>query len=220
MYELGMTFYVTGALCSCGHEDGDHVSAIGFCHGCRDIHPSSTERFRFDDDVRSQTTAGIRRRCSGFVAVEDPPRCSADSMVNPDRVTGGGPKKKSASNVDHELCKKFQKEAEDEAQTLANSLREAHNELLTSDIAITDLKRQLEEGARLLEREKQEHRATVKDLEERLKYERSRAAQALTVAEDAASAAGSIGSLVRQLVNEDVMAQLRAANVERPGRIR
>lgn len=62
--------------------------------------------------------------------------------------------------------------------------------------------------------------AKIKDLEERLKYEMRRASQALDVADNASTAAGSIGRLVRQLVDEDVLAQLRDARKEKEERYR
>jgi hypothetical protein len=60
----------------------------------------------------------------------------------------------------------------------------------------------------------------IKKLEEDVKHERRRASQALDVAESTSDAAGGIGRLLRTLVDDNVLEQLRLANAEREQRAR
>lgn len=68
--------------------------------------------------------------------------------------------------------------------------------------------------------ERHDLNAKIKQLEEDVKHERRRATQALDVAESTSDAAGGIGRLLRTLVDDNVMEQLRISHQEREQRAR
>lgn len=76
-------------------------------------------------------------------------------------------------------------------------------------------KKALEDGEEKWKTERYDFKAKIQKLEEEVKHERRRATQALDVAESTSDAAGGIGRLLRTIVDDNVLEQLRLANHER-----
>jgi hypothetical protein len=82
------------------------------------------------------------------------------------------------------------------------------------------LQQKTEQIVQAWDRERCDLKEEIKRLQEEVKHERRRATQALDVAESTSDAAGGIGRLLRSMVDDNVLEQLRLAHHEREQKYR